>query len=159
MDEEETILEALRHIDIDTSFREIKPNKKLLPIPKVDFKYEEKEIENIDELLYGVYQKELENRLSGVKSQKLIAISKKLKKLNEVYNSLDNEEELLERAEEASLKANLILANLYSIKPYDKEITLKDFEGNEIKITLPTNAKSVSGSANIFFDRGREQTV
>lgn len=155
LDEEEVIQEALRHIDIDTSYREIKPNKKLLAIPKVDFKYEEKEIEDIDKFLYGIYERELENRLNGVKSQKLITISKKLKKLNEVYSALDNEEELQERAEEASLKANLILANLYQIKPYDKKVTLKDFEANDITITLPTNAKSVSDFANIFFDNSK----
>ncbi len=155
LDENNIIVEALRHIDINTSFREIKPNKKLLDIPKVEFKYEEKEIEDIDKFLFEIYQKELNNRLNGEKSQKLALINKKLKKLNEIYNSLENEEELAQKSQEFSLKANVILANLHIIKFYDKEITLKDFDENEIKITLPTNAKSVSDCANILFDSAK----
>ncbi len=156
LDKDNIILEALRHIDIDTSFREIKPNKKLLDIPKRNFKFEEKEIKNIDKFLYEVYQKELNNRLNGIKSQKLITINKKFQKLEKIFNSLENEDELIQKSEYITLKANIILANLHLIKNYQKEIILKDFEGNDIKIIFPKNAKSVTNSVNIFFDNAKK---
>ena len=41
------------------------------------------------------------------------------------------------------------------IKNYQKEVVLKDFEGSDIKIIFPKNAKSVTNSANIFFDNAK----
>jgi predicted ribosome quality control (RQC) complex YloA/Tae2 family protein len=150
--EDDLILEALRHIDISTSFREIRPNKRLLPIIKQDFEFKIEPIEDIDRLLEQTYLNEIEGKLKSLKSQKLSTIEKKVQKLKDIYNSLDSEEELLNRADNTKLEANIVLANLHKIKFYAKSVTLEDFEGNSRQITLPESAKSVADFAKILFD-------
>jgi len=156
LDENQTVLEALRHIDLSTSFREVKPGKKLLPLPPLKFiKKEESKIEDINRYLFEVYEKEKNKKLQSLKSVKIFSINRQIEKLRSILNSLEKEEDLEKLAYEEDLKANLILANLYLIKPYQKEVVLKDFEGKEIKIELPKEAKSVSQMADIFFNRAK----
>ena len=156
LDENQTVLEALRHIDLSTSFREVKPGKKLLPLPPLKFiKKEESKIEDINRYLFEVYEKEKNKKLQSLKSVKIFSINRQIEKLRSILNSLEKEEDLEKLAYEEELKANLILANLYLIKPYQKEVVLKDFEGKEIKIELPKEAKSVSQMADIFFNRAK----
>ena len=46
---------------------------------------------------------------------------------------------------------NLILANLYQIKPYDTKLKTYDFEGNEISIKLPKDIK-VNRISDYYFN-------
>ena len=150
--ENDLILEALRHIDISNSYREIKPNKKLISLDKQDFKYKIEQIENIDEYLENVYKLDLQKKINSVKTQKMLTIGKKIKKFSSILGSLENEDDLLIQSTNASLDANIVLANLYKIKLYDKEIELDDFEGNKRLIKLPQSAKSVADFAKLLFD-------
>ncbi|WP_281951614.1 NFACT RNA binding domain-containing protein [Nitrosophilus kaiyonis] len=157
LDENENILEALRHIDISTSFREVKPGKKLLPLPPLKkISNEDKKIENIEKYLYEVFQNSLQKKLDSLKSVKIYTINKQIEKLKNLLNSLENEKDLQNLAQIEEMKANLILANLHNIKPYDKEIKLKDFEGKDITIQIPPNIKSTSQIADIFFNKARK---
>ncbi len=156
LDEKGIVLEALRHIDISTSYREVKPGKKLLPLPPLKkIKKEGNKIEDIQKYLYEVYEKEKEAKLRSLKSVKIFSLNKQIKKLKEILCSLEKEDELLKKASQEELKANLILANIHKIKPYDKEVELKDFEGKSIKVELPLEAKSVSNMADIFFSKAK----
>ena len=51
LDDNETVIEALRHIDSDSSFRVIRPGVELLPIPPFDRTEESQEIKDIDAFL------------------------------------------------------------------------------------------------------------
>lgn len=156
LDEDETILEALRHIDISTSFREVKPGKKLLPLPPLKVvKKEGEKIEDIEKYLFEVYEKQSCKKLDSLKSVKIFALNKQIVKLKDILDSLEKDVDLEEKASEEELKANLILANMRSIKPYEKRVKLIDFEGKNIEIELPKEAKSVSQMADIFFNRAK----
>ncbi len=137
IDENEYIIEALRHIDSNSSFRVIRPAVKLLPIPPIDSKPKIENIEDIDKYLSQKYIEFEKKRVSGLKKQKLLQVQKKQQKLQKLLDKLPNPEELAKEEKKYQNYANIILANLYQIKPYDKKLKTYDFEGNEITIPLP----------------------
>ena len=134
LDENETVLEALRHVDIYSSFREVKVGQKLLPLPKPEFTPKEYPIEDIKSFLLQTYEEEFSKRLESLKKQKISFLQKKLDKLTKLYNKLENEEELLEEAQQAEHHGNLVLTNLHTIEPYTKTLTLKDYNGKDVTI-------------------------
>ena len=79
LDENRTILEALRHIDEYSSFRVVKVGVKLEEIPKKDFVPKEYEIENIEDYLYQVYDEQVKENLENIKKQKISNIDKNIK--------------------------------------------------------------------------------
>ena len=151
IDENEVIIEALRHIDADSSFRVIRPGLELLPIPPFERDEEEKEIVDIDAFLEEKYRQTQAKKLLELKKQKLSLTAKKSQKLDQLLKKLPNEESLELQAKEYNSYGNLILANLYQIKPYDTQLKTYDFEGNEISLKLPKNIK-VNRMSDYFFN-------
>ena len=151
IDDNEVIIEALRHIDADSSFRVIRPGMQLLAIPPFERKEESKEIANIDVYLEEKYTQVQAKKLLELKKQKLSLTAKKSNKLAHLLEKLPNEESLAHQAQEYKSWANLILANLYQIKPYDTKLNTYDFEGREITIKLPKNIK-VNRMSDYFFN-------
>ena len=151
LDEDEMIIEALRHIDAESSFRVVRPGVGLLAIPPHERKEESKKIEDIDAFLEEKYMRMQTRKLSEMKQQKLSSVSKKIKKLSQLLAKLPDEKILAKEEEKQNAYGNLVLANLYQIKPYDTKLRTYDFEGNEITIPLPKNVK-VSRMSDHFFN-------
>jgi len=155
IDDNEIIIEALRHIDADSSFRVIRPGMELLSLPPFERKKEHKEISDIDtyidRYLEETYTNVQAKKLLELKKQKLSVTAKKSKKLAQLLEKLPNAESLAEQAKLANSYGNLILANLYQIKPYDTKLKTFDFEGKEITIKLPKNVK-VNRISDHFFN-------
>jgi len=137
IDDNEVVIEALRHIDSDSSFRVIRPGIELLNIPPFERQEEKKEIDNIDNYLEEKYINYEQKQLIGLKKQKLQMVAKKRGKLQKLLEKLPNPKSLAEDEKAYQNIANIILANLYKIKPYDKKLHAHDFEGKETIITLP----------------------
>ncbi|SFV56106.1 Fibronectin/fibrinogen-binding protein [hydrothermal vent metagenome] len=137
LDDNEVIIEALRHIDADSSFRVIRPGVKLLKIPPFERKEVAKEIKDIDLYLRQKYIDFEAKKVHGLKKQKLLMVSKKEEKLQKLLDKLDNPKTLARDEKKYQNIANIILANLYQIKPYDSKLKTYDFQGNEITIKLP----------------------
>ncbi|NPA73712.1 MAG: DUF814 domain-containing protein [Epsilonproteobacteria bacterium] len=156
LDEKMTILEALRHIDASVSYRVIQNGLKLPDLPpfKINEKYEN--IEDIESFLYEEYKKREQKRLLIAINQKLIEIQKKIDKLQKIKNSLKKPQELLKKSDTYQKEAELILANLHNIKSYQKGVFLKDFEGNEVNISFPNEAKTPADAANILFSTSKK---
>ena len=151
LDENEVIIEALRHIDAESSFRIVRPGVKLLALPAFAHTEEKKEaIADIDTLLEERYETIQSKRLSELKKQKLAQIAKKREKLAQSLAKLPDVKKLAEEEAKYQQYANLILANLYQIKPYDKTLKTTDFEGNAVTITLPKQIK-VNRMSDYFF--------
>jgi len=151
IDDNEVIIEALRHIDADSSFRVIRPGMELLSIPPYARTEETKEIVNVDTYLEEKHTQIQARKLLELKKQKLSVTAKKAKKLGLLLDKLPDEESLKKHAVEANNYGNLILANLYQIKPYDTKLKTFDFEGNEITIKLPKDTK-VNRMSDYFFN-------
>ncbi|MCK9472868.1 NFACT family protein [Sulfurimonas sp.] len=156
LDENEVVLEALRHVDIFSSFREVRVGQKLLDVPQAPFEAKEYPIEDVEQFLYEEYKKEMEDKLSSLKKQKISLLNKKLKKLQKLYESLDDENELEAQAAKQNHFANLILANMHKIKPYQKAIEVDDYEGEKVKIELHKEFSSVAMMANSLFARSKK---
>ena len=140
IDSDEVIIEALRHIDSSRSFRVVRPLVELLPLPPYSAKSEEVlEIDDIDILLRDNWAKYEANRVKSIKTQKLAMLNKKISKLSKLLNNLADENSLREETIKYQNYGNLVLANLYAIKPYDKKLKTYDFNGDEITINLPKN--------------------
>jgi len=162
LNENEVIIEALRHIDSESSFRVVRPGMELLPIPPREPKADippsstlnaqrstlPKDIDTILEERFRTVQAK---RLEEMKKQKLLQVEKKIKKLHTELAKLPNEASLEADAQKNMMLGNLILANLYQIKPYDTKLKTYDFEGNEITIKLPKNIK-VNRYSDYFFN-------
>lgn len=137
LDENEMVIEALRHIDVNSSFRVIRPGIELLSLAPYIQKEEIKKIENIELYFKKKYIEFEKRRIQGLKKQKLLSIAKKRDKLQKLLNKLPSEKSLVIEAKKYQNIANIILANLYKIKPYDKKLEAYDFEGQKITIKLP----------------------
>ncbi len=157
LDENEVVLEALRHIDSSVSYRSIKVGEELEVLPPREFKESPSCVgENVDAYLKNEYEKRALLRLNSIKNQKLIALQKKIDKLQKLFDRLDDEEELLRKSEKYKLWGTLVLSNIHKVKAYENIIKLDDFEGNKVEITLPKEARSASEAGNILFDSSKK---
>ena len=157
LDAEDVILEAMRHIDISTSFREVRVGVKLLELPPKKQDETPIMIEDMDSFLLNEYNRRETQKLDSIKKQKITALKKKEKKLQKILESLDNEEALLEEATSLEYDANLILANIHTMKNYEKEVTLSDYEGNARTIMIPAQANTPAQAANLLFAHSKKK--
>ena len=138
LDEQGCVIEALRHIDADRSFRVVRPGVELLPLPPRPQNREEKPFDGeIESWLRENHRRILRERLEALRQQKRGQILKKRRAILESLERLPDEAELEAEAELHRKRANLILAHLHEIRPYDRELTLRDFDGTPVTIPLP----------------------
>lgn len=157
LDEHNTILEAMRHIDIGTSFREVRVGVKLLDLPAKELDSSSIMIEDMDSFLINEYDRRETQKLDSIKKQKITALKKKEVKLQKILKGLENEEKLLEEAASLEYDANLILANIHKMENYEKEVTLSDYEGNARTIMIPTQAHTPAQAANLLFTHSKKK--
>jgi len=138
LDENEIILEALRHIDEYSSVRVVQVGLKLTPLEKPNFTYEDNSVEDIEQYLYDIYKKQEIQELTSLKKQKLTQIDKQLKKLTNILNKLDDLKKLEENSIKYNNEANDILSDLYKFNGYEKQIKLK--KANDL-FTMSKKAK------------------
>ncbi len=156
LDEQNIVLEALRHVDLFSSFREVRVGQILLDVPTAPYLAKEYPLANVEEFLYANYANEQAQKLSSLKKQKVIFLNKKLKKLQKLYDFLDDEKSLAKIAQEAQYFGNLILSNMHTIKPYEKLLKLNDYDGKEIEIYLQKSYSSVAQMSNALFTKGKK---
>jgi len=154
VDEQEFIIEALRHIDAQSSFRVVRPSVELLPLVANTPKEESQTIEDIDTFLEANFHTLQATKLLQSQKQKCATIAKKRDKLALLLKKLPNKEQLEKLAKTHQSHANLILANLYQIKPYETKLKTYDFEGNAITIPLPKQTK-VNRMPEYYFNLGK----
>jgi predicted ribosome quality control (RQC) complex YloA/Tae2 family protein len=136
LDEDETIIQALRHIDESVSYRVVKVGEKLAPLPPFTIKEQSLKIENVEAFLYAYYEKMQGRELDSLKAAKSAALNKKIDKLQNLLDALGSEEELQERAQAEGKKATLLLMHRHSLKDYEGERELTDIDGKSYKIAI-----------------------
>ena len=156
LDENLVVLEALRHVDLFSSFREVRVGQKLLDVPHAPFEAKEYPIEDVEAFLYAQYQKEQDAKLSSLKKQKISYLQKKYAKLQKLLQNLEDEALLLDEAQKLQHYGNLILANIHEVKPYRSVVRLKDYDGSEVEVDLLKAYPSASIMASSLFTRGKK---
>jgi len=155
LDEKDIIIESLRHISENQSSRVIKPGIKLIELPSIKIKEKIFEIENLEEYTKENFKKKYEKRLAQKKEAIINKLNKKIQHIQNRLNKLENEKELLEKANSYKKYADIVLANLHKIKPFMKELKTVDFEGNEITIPLP-QVKNINEIGNYFYNLSKK---
>jgi predicted ribosome quality control (RQC) complex YloA/Tae2 family protein len=156
LDEENVVLEALRHVDLFSSFREVRVGQKLLDVPPAPFVAKEYPLEDVEAFLYEVYEKEQNAKLSSLKKQKTALLSKKLKKLQKLYDKLESQESLEKEAERFEHYGNLVLSNVAKIKPYAKKLQLDDYDGSIVEVELGQAYASPFMISEMFFAKSKK---
>ncbi len=158
LDENNMVQEALRHIDISNTYREVKVGIVLKALVKTQkfIPKNSKKIENIENFLENEYLKRAKAKLSSLKKQKIANIQKKIKKFKKILGSLENEKNLQAKSEKFAMWAALIFSNIDKIKGYQKEIELDDFEGNKIKIIIPSESRSGAEAGNKLYANAKK---
>lgn len=158
LDENGIIIEALRHIDADSSFRVVRPGVELLSLPlrpkkenidRVDTG-SALSLEDIDMYLETLYLKTQEQKIEQAKKVKSASITKKIKKISQTTTKLPDQKKLAQEASTYQEYGNIILANIYHIKPFDKYLKTDDFLGNPVEIPLPEDIKPTRMSDYYF---------
>ncbi|MDE5602419.1 MAG: NFACT family protein [Helicobacter sp.] len=154
LDKEQVVLDALRHITSLQSFREVRINKKLLPLPQ-PLASKKVMMEKEGDLWVGLKNLFLHKK-QEVLGQKILRLSfyiqQKILHLQGILASLENKALLEQKAKEESGFGKTIIHNLYQFA---------DFKGKEIElegklIVLPSKAHSLSQAAQIFFENSKK---
>ncbi len=125
LDSNDIVLEALRHIDEWTSTRIVKVGHKLEALTKPNFNFEIRDIENIEEYLYDVYEQRISKELANIKNQKINQLNKQIKKIKKILDNLEDTEELEKKAITLNTEATQIVGNLYQQSGYEKNLNIK----------------------------------
>ena len=123
-DENNIIIEALRHIDEWSSTRVIQVGKELEPLEKPNFNYEDKSIDNIDEFLYDTFNTKETQLLNNIKKQKITQIDKSMQKISDILKNLDDIIILQQKADDLNSEATTIVSNLYKLNGYEKNMAV-----------------------------------
>ncbi len=156
LDREETVLEALRHIEAGTSYRVIKVGQLLETPPPPPYQPKAYPLDDVRTYLHETYETELHKRLDILKKQKTSLLEKQLKKIQKLLTSLEDEKSLEKEVEQQQYYGNLILANMHQVRPYMPSVELTGFEGESVTIALPQHLPSASAISNYFFKVGKK---
>ena len=131
------VLEALRHVDSDASFRVVKPGVELKPLVPYRGKRQSGVIEDVEAWLKTRAETRRERRLEQLKARHAQTLRKRIERLEEALRKLPDKEKLEKDAETFAEWGAIILSHLHTIKPYDRKLVTQDFEGNPVTIELP----------------------
>lgn len=152
LDSNQIVLDALRHITKEQSFREVRIAKPLLALPQptqTPILKDEGELWNaLEENFKKQKTKDLQARITKSSAQ----IMQKITQLQKHLESLEDKEALESNAQKEARLGQLILQNLYLYPNFKgREIVLE----NE-KITFPPKAYCLSHCAQIFFENSKK---
>ena len=156
LDDSNIVLEALRHVDLFSSFREVRVGQKLLDVPPAPFMAKEYLLDDVEKFLYEVYAKEQNAKLDNLKKQKVAFLNKKRKKLQKLYDKLESQEGLEKEAAKYEHYGNLVLSNVANIKPYAKKISLTDYDASVIEVELHKLYASPFMISEMFFSKSKK---
>jgi len=150
LNENDEVIEALRHITENLSSRVVKPGIKLEELLPRELKEKEFEIDDLEAYTKELFNKKYQNRLNQKKESILNKINKKIKEIENKLKKLPSEEKLIKNSEIYKKYADVAMANLYQLKPFMKEFKTKDFEGNDIVIPVP-ELKNINEIGNYYY--------
>lgn len=133
-DKNDIIIEALRHIE--KSIRPVKVGIKLEALLPFTMDSEFQKIENFDLYFKNTFEQLNNRKITLLKENKKAILAKKINAIQSTLDQLENEKDLLKKADELSQRAEVITANLYKLKDDEREFKLMDFNAKELKFKL-----------------------
>lgn len=151
LDENEVVIEALRHVDAGSSFRVVKAGYELLTPPPPPFEPKNFPLDDVKVYLHEVYLKEEQVKLQQFKKQKLALLEKKRQKPLKRLEALSDESVLEEEVERLQHWGNLMLSNMDNILPYASKQIIKDYDGSEVVVEVGPNLATGAEMSNALF--------
>ena len=151
LDSKNIVLDALRHLTKEQSFREVKIGNPLLALPQPK-EIKKTESKPLKEALAQNYIALQETRLNQKITHSKKQILKKIEQSNKILKSLEKEEEIIKEAKTLSTYAKNILANLYLYPNFFGEV----LELGDLKIPVPKEARSLSEAAQMYFAQSKK---
>ena len=155
LDENDIVIESLRHISENISSRIVKPGEKLKELDNIEIKEKVFEIDDLEEYTKELFNKKYGSRLNQKKDSLIKKIDKKIKEIKYKIRKLDNEEELLKKSELYKKYADIAMINLNKINHFDKELKTTDFEEKEITIPIPP-LKNINEIGNYYYNKAKK---
>jgi predicted ribosome quality control (RQC) complex YloA/Tae2 family protein len=156
LDEENVVLEALRHIDENVSSRSVRVGEFLKEAPPPAYEAQDFPIDDVKSFLEEIFLKEESQKLSALKKQKTALLSKRMQKLQKHLKALESEEALQETAQQYRHIGHLVVANLHHIKPYVTQVRLNDYEGRVIELNLEKPFSSANLMKEHYFKMAKK---
>lgn len=156
LDKDETVLEALRHIDGDVSSRTVRVGQLLTNPPPPPYIPKHYPIEDVEAFLVAEHHRNANEKLERLKDEKTLLLQKRSEKLRHHLSLLEKEDALIAEAEYTRHLGHLILAQLDRIVPYEREAKLEDFDGTLITVALPEGYSNGASIAQYFFKRSKK---
>jgi len=156
LDKDETVLEALRHIDGEFSSRSVRVGQLLVDPPPPPYTPKPYPIDDVESFLTEEYRRCAGEKLGRLKHEKNLLLRKRLEQLCRNRESLEDEASLIAESAHSRHLGHLVLANLDRIKPYEREADIADFDGTLISISLPEGCASAAMMAEHFFKRSKK---
>ncbi len=156
LDANEIVLEALRHIDISSSFREVRVGSELKALLKADFVPKEYKLDDVESFLHRVYEDEQNAKLQTLKKQKTLILDAKLNSLQKHLDELEDERLLLDEAKKFAFYGELFLSHMHNIKPYQKSVKVPNYEGAWVNIEFEKEFSSTSAMSEYLFAKSKK---
>jgi len=137
LDGEGIVLEALRHVDEEASYRVVKPGLPLKPLPPYEGPRKKGRIDDVETWLKERARQRETKRLARLKTRHAHALEKKIARLQKELAGLPDPKKLQEKARRYADYGTIVLAHLHEIRPYDTKLATTDFEGRPVTIDLP----------------------
>lgn len=156
LDNKETVIEALRHIDGDVSSRSIRVGHILTNPPPPPYTPKHYPLEDVEAFLIAEHQRNAGEKLERLKHEKTALLQKRTEQLQKHLGLLEDEESLLVESENTRHIGHLLLTQLDRIRPYEREAELEDFDGSLVRVALPSGYASAAAVAEYFFKRSKK---
>lgn len=151
-DENGTILEALSHYENATRVVKVGHIYEMLEPIKIREK-DSPEILNFKEFFISEFDRLNSKKLEISKNSKISQVEKRVDGFRRNLEALESKDELILRSLEAKEMATLITANLHNLNEYDRDFTLVNFNGEEVKFSIDEAPKFY---ANALFNESKK---
>ncbi len=156
IDEQDRVVEALRHIDESVSSRPVKVGEILKDPPLAPYTPKEYPLEDVRAFLKENYRRKEAQRLAVLKQQKQTFLQKRLTRLQKRLDALESEETLTQQADEYRHIGHLIMANLPHIRPFSLHVNMKEYDGTTRSLELPKPFPSANAMKDYYFQQAKK---
>lgn len=159
-DENRCVIEALRHIPLHKSSRQVRIGKALMPLPQPDNPASSRIDSNkVPFLLEQHYKQGYMKAKARKKDNVLKTLKKKQEGLIHIKETLPKQALLLESAKTYALYGELIFSSLHLLPTHKKistHIILPDKNNKNIHIPLPAHVRDLQAAGNWYFAQSKK---
>ncbi len=152
------VLDALRHINKERSFRVVKIGEPLEALPQPKHIHIHSNIKDFKEFLETNHTTHLSKQLDCAKKTAIHQIEKKICRTSHYLMDIQDPQKMLQEAQNIKHNAQFIIHALYQLPAtkINNSITINDSHNNAHTIELPQESRSYAEAAQILFKHAKK---